>query len=61
MWCDIGQFFLKLHFVNPSFNLRPLLTYIKSNCKCHVLGESTHYGGGQKCCHIILFSKGVHV
>jgi hypothetical protein len=37
-----------------------ILAPFESVCFDHTLGDSTQQGG-QKCCHIVLFSKGVHV
>jgi hypothetical protein len=37
-----------------------ILAPFESACFDHTLGENT-LQGGQKCCHIVLFSKGVHV
>ncbi len=43
-----------------------LVCYLCSCCEIQIvltnkLWVKSHYGGGPKCCHIVLFSRGVHV
>ncbi len=54
--CDNILVHLK-KFKPSSFLSTSPITFISS----HLPGESTLRGGGQKCCHIVLFSRGVHV